>query len=349
MENKLSEIGSPNGPVNVQDKELLIVGNLINCNREIKRFLNESSVGKNRKSRYIKLFESIQSNKFDIYGYNLMNLYSKVSDVNILNLNEDQIIAGSNIYRNSRNNYYSYFKKLYEFLNSYEPTIMQSLNEAVSVKVPTKTDTENSKDSKDSKDSKNSKDKEKSKILGPNPIQLNITTFKTELKRIIDKLEQQNDIQNYSLQILSIKTFTKQPIFVNGYNLVNNVALMKELYEKFKITNETLLAVAYNRLNKQILFVTKNLQNLVVYDITKDLLDYYRNINEGANVGSKILSGDTYLQELKTLTNSNAIIELYLNFVSIDVSQYPDNLYHDAAYIRFRQNLVVKQPQNLFK
>lgn len=283
----------------VQDKEQIIIGTIINCNREIKNFLNESASAM-KKKHLKKLFES---NNFDIYHYNMLNLYSEVTGIPFINLNEGMEFPTA--VTNSRNNYYAYFQKVNDFLNGFEINLQESLNESLNV------DT----------------------VRVKNPIQLNITTFKKELKNIINILDKQNDVVNYSKDILKIKAFAKQPLFVNGYNICSNISLMKELQEKFGILHQNLMAICFNQNTKQLYFVTNSTNKLVVYDLKKDILDYYNNVNPKIEV--KQLEGKTYLDILKKLTGINAILELYLNPLVLNL-KFEDNLYHDIAYNNFR-------------
>lgn len=283
----------------VQDKEQIIIGTIINCNREIKNFLNESASAM-KKKHLKKLFES---NNFDIYHYNMLNLYSEVTGIPFINLNEGMEFPTA--VTNSRNNYYAYFQKVNDFLNGFEINLQESLNESLNV------DT----------------------VRVKNPIQLNITTFKEELKSIINILDKQNDVVNYSKDILKIKAFAKQPLFVNGYNICNNISLMKELQEKFGILHQNLMAICFNQNTKQLYFVTNSTNKLVVYDLKKDILDYYNNVNPKIEV--KQLESKTYLDTLKQLTGINAILELYLNPLVLNL-KFEDNLYHDIAYNNFR-------------
>lgn len=283
----------------VQDKEQIIIGTIINCNREIKNFLNESASAM-KKKHLKKLFES---NNFDIYHYNMLNLYSEVTGIPFINRNEGMEFPTA--VTNSRNNYYAYFQKVNDFLNGFEINLQESLNESLNV------DT----------------------VRVKNPIQLNITTFKEELKSIINILDKQNDVVNYSKDILKIKAFAKQPLFVNGYNICSNISLMKELQEKFEILHQNLMAICFNQNTKQLYFVTNSTNKLVVYDLKKDILDYYNNVNPKIEV--KQLEGKTYLDILKKLTGINAILELYLNPLVLNL-KFEDNLYHDIAYNNFR-------------
>lgn len=264
----------------MQDKEELILGTIIDCNEKIMKFLNENKSFK--KNRYIKLYESKLK---DIYTYNLRNLcedYSKQLPTAIECKN---------------NNYYSYFQKVYNFLNGYELGVQKILNESLTVN--------------------------EQKVQ--NPIQVNIETFKSTLRNIINKLEKQNDIENYSSDIIKIKTFSKQPLFICGYNICNNIALMQELYDKFKITNENLLSIVYNKREKEIWFLPINSTSVIVYNITTDELKQENGFIQ------KQLDGINYLDELKQMKDNFTLIELYLNQNTLGL-KFTDNLYKDISW-----------------
>lgn len=286
----------------IQDKEEIIIGTIINCNSEIRKFLNESRLDSNKRMK--KFYESYNS---DVYHYNMLNLYSSISGVPFINLMEsfNGDIQIPNAVTNKRNNYYSYFSKVSQFLNGFELSVQQSLNESITV--------DNKKVAK--------------------PIQINITSFKDELKNIIETLSRQNDIENYSSDILKIKTFAKQPLFINGYNICNNIALMRELNDSFGILYQHLIAVCFNRNTKQLYFVTNNTNKLIVYDVLKDELGRYSDINQP--ITTQELKGSTYLDTIKKITGINAITELYLNASLLNL-KFEDNLYHDNAYANFR-------------
>lgn len=284
----------------IQDKEAIIVGTIINCNQVIKKFLNETS------KKPTKLFESHNN---DIYNFTMKKLYSK--------------IAGDNTYPtyvefSPRNNYYAYFKKTQEFLNGYEPSLQNSLNESLVERT------------------------EKPKIY------LDIYSFRQELKQLVEYLSKQNDLENYSSYIVNIKTFSKQPMFVNGYNICNNIALMNELQSSFGILQQDVIAVCFNKSTKQIYFVTNNTSRLVVYDIETDVLGLYNDISNPKIPKDNRVSPKNYLETLKRLTGYNTIIELYFNISSLNIT-YSDNLYRDNAYGSFRNKLEIMKQELIRK
>lgn len=281
----------------LQDKEKIIVGTIINCNNEIKKFLNESNIFDK------KLKNLFESKITDVYHYNMISLYSNITGVPTTSLFEsldsiNQTIPS--VINNTRNNYYSYFNKVQQFLNGYELPLQTSLNESLIV---------------DNKRIKNNKQ----------PIQLNITSFKKHLKQIIETLEKQDDILFCNKEVLKIKAFCNKPLFVNGYNITSNQLLFNEIEKTFGISKQNILAICYCISKKEIYFVTKI--KTIVYNIYNDTLEIWNNVK----------SSD-YINSLKEITGYNNIIELYTNLQMLDI-KYEDNLYHDNAYIKFRNNL----------
>lgn len=271
----------------VQDKEALIIGTVVACNDVLSHFLNENKNFK--KNRFVQLYES---KLHDIYKYNLKGLF------------EDFSIELPNAIENTRNNYYSYFNKVYSFLNGYELSIQKTLNESLNV----------------------------SETNVKNPFQINIETFKTTLKSIINKLEKQDDITNYGQQTISIKTFAKQPLFITGYNICNNIALMKELQEKFGITHENLMAIVYDRSNKTLIFIPVNSRSVITYSILQDDLKVENNYL------SKELKSDNYLENLKLMKDNNTFIEIYINQNTLNFN-FTDNLYNDVKRKIYNQKI----------
>ena len=297
--------------MNVQNKEQIIIGTILKCNQEIKKFLNESissnvSSNKHFNDLLINLNESV-----DLYHYNLTNLFKTVCN------SDNELFENYSQFTNNHKNYYAYFNKVYNFLNEFETNIQVTLNESLIV------------------DSRKVK----------NPKQLNIVTFKNDLKNLINYLESQNDISNYSKKILNLKTFLKQPIYVCGYNLTNNDILKQQLFDNFKISEQNLLSICFNQNNKQLYFVTPNTNNIVVYDLKTDVLDNYNKVNK-FNLKSVNLKPNDYLNTLKQLTGINSIYEIYVNPNTLNF-KFEDNLYKDNAYRKFRNEL--DKNQKIFK
>lgn len=293
--------------MNVQNKEQIIIGTILKCNQEIKNFLNESvSLNKHFNDLLINLNESV-----DLYHYNLTNLFKTVCN------SDNELFENYSQFTNNHKNYYAYFNKVYNFLNEFETNIQVTLNESLIV------------------DSRKVK----------NPKQLNIVTFKNDLKNLINYLESQNDISNYSKKILNLKTFLKQPIYVCGYNLTNNDILKQQLFDNFKISEQNLLSICFNQNTKQLYFVTPNTNNIIVYDLKSDVLDNYNKVNK-INLKPINLKPNDYLNTLKQLTGVNSIYEIYINPNTLNF-KFEDNLYKDNAYKKFREEL--DKNQKIFK
>ena len=297
--------------MNVQNKEQIIIGTILKCNQEIKNFLNESissnvSSNKHFNDLLINLNESV-----DLYHYNLTNLFKTVCN------SDNELFENYSQFTNNHKNYYAYFNKVYNFLNEFETNIQVTLNESLIV------------------DSRKVK----------NPKQLNIVTFKNDLKNLINYLESQNDISNYSKKILNLKTFLKQPIYVCGYNLTNNDILKQQLFDNFKLSEQNLLSICFNQNTKQLYFVTPNTNNIIVYDLKSDVLDNYGKVNK-INLKSVNLKPNDYLNTLKQLTGVNSIYEIYINPNTLNF-KFEDNLYKDNAYKKFREEL--DKNQKIFK
>lgn len=298
------------------DKEQKIIGTVIACNHEITKLINDNSA----KISY-ELKNLFENDKNKLYHYNFINLYSNIIDIPYVNLFENfkTYSDRNNLITNSRNNYYSYFNKVYDFLGGYEPNIQKKLNENFDV-------------------GKNN----------PNNLLLNLTTFKNDLKNIILKLSEIDEFENVSKEILRIKTFAKKPIFVYGYDICNNMALNVELQKTFGISTNDLLAICFNKSYKQLIFVVSNSNNLIVYDLKTDNFDLYNNVNKENPISiSKNFDSNNYLEEIKKLTEINNIFEIYLNTNKIDF-KFTDNLYNDFKSTMAYNELIKKQQSQQF-
>jgi hypothetical protein len=285
----------------VKDKEQLIIGTILYCNSEIKK-LSESI--------------NISSENTNLYYYNMSSLLSEINPMIKLNESLNQIPPESIFITNVRNNYFSYFQKVYDFLDGYEPNIQYSLNESLTI------DT----------------------VKVENPIQLNIKSFKDELKDIINKLSQINDLDKLSPDILKIKTLAKKPIMIYGYDICNNIALKKELLENFNLSEDKLISILFDKINKQLLFITENTSNIVVYDLRKDSLNNYNKINDP--IKSEKLNSKNYLIFLKELLDNNTLIEIYKNFKILKL-EFTDNLFSDFG--RIKEINKMKQESSVIK
>lgn len=109
-----------NNNLSVKEKEQLIVGTIISCNKEIKRLLNTIDIK--------ELKEIISKN--NTYHFNMKSL---LKDINPLFESFDNIPDDMVYVKNERGNYYAYFQKVYDFLDGYEPTVQAILNESLDI------------------------------------------------------------------------------------------------------------------------------------------------------------------------------------------------------------------------
>lgn len=272
----------------VQEKEMIIIGNILKCNQEIKKLLES-----------VKL-QSVSN--VDVYHYNMLNLYNDVIGLpqnNLIGLNESvtemlkSVQPNLNLFENSRGNYFAYFSKIKSFLNGYELPVQKSLNESLD-------------------------------ITG-----LNIYSFKTDLQKIINELSAIDDLNNIPADILKIKILANRPLNIYGFNIMNNLPLKRELFEKFGVSEQNIISICFDKINKQLLFVTKNLANLIVYDIKSDNLDFHNKINSNIHLESKTIEVKNHLSVLKELLDNNTLMELYINF-NLMAIKFTDNLYSDV-------------------
>jgi len=300
--------------MSIQAKEQLIIGTILSANKELEKFCNEfgniSKVGKEMRNL-------MENQNFSLYHYNLSNLFSQVSGIDYIQLNEsfDSIMDQNNYVKNPRKNYYSYFQKVNNFLSGFEIPLQKSLNESLNV------------------------DNEQVE----SPIQMDIMTFKNDLKKVIEKLEQSNDLEVIPPNILKIKTFAKQPIFICGYNICGNLALKKELFDRFQITDQTLLSVCFDKSNRQLLFIVEDSTKMVCYDLKQDVLELYNNVSTNEKIPFVKLLGNNYLGKIKELIHNNIVV-IYFNESSL-MLKFTDNLYCDTKYAEYVSKVQSKIQQ----
>lgn len=301
--------------MSIQTKEQLIIGTILSANKEMSKFLND--FGSNSKTG--KEMKNLMESQNSLYHYNMSALFSQISNINFIQLNEsfNSIMDQNSYIKNPRNNYYAYFQKVEHFLSGFELNLQKSLNENLVV----------------------------SDTSSENPIQSDIYSFKNDLKKVIQQLEKSNDLDIIPSNILKIKTFAKQPIFVCGYNICGNLALKKELYEKFEISDQNLLAICFDKSNKQLLFITINTSKLIVYDLKEDKLDHYNNINTNEKIVNTQIKPKLYLEKIKELIHNN-IVEVYFNADSLQI-KFTDNLYCDNQYADYVEKMQHKINQTV--
>lgn len=283
--------------LNTQNKEQLIVTTILDCNNQISK-LYEGFKTPNLRN----LME-----RNNMYYFNMLNLMGDINKPLMENFVVDQ--NNPAYVRNTRGNYYSYFQKVHKFLDGFEPNIVHTLNESLSI-IP-----EN--------------------LSIKNPIQLNIMTFKHDLKNIIDELEKRNDLDSsLSLEILKIKTFAKKPLFIYGFDICNNIALRKELFEKFNVTDKNLIAICFDKSEKRLLFIPDIADKIICYDLKSDTLDYYNNLvgkiiddSVYSKLSATKIEARQYLSKIKELIHNN-MFEVYANSELFNFT-FTDNLFSD--------------------
>lgn len=281
---------------NIQEKELYILGTMLNCNREIKKFKTDISIGTGK----LNLLESI-----DIQNAKTLNLFVHCSDITYKALNEnfDTIINKFNIASNLRGNYYAYFSKVNNFLLEAKTTdtenIFTSLNESI--------DTE-----------------------------YNIFNYQESLSSLIQKLEtakEFNTINTVSPNILKIKSWAKTPIYSLGFNLCNNIQLEQQLNE-LGVTQNNLIAICFNNYHKQVVFFTFDLAKTLVYDIKTDVIGLWNTINPEYQLPATKLTPQNYKTIFRTESEINDFVEIYFNIHALQ-PKFTDNLYRDNTYIEY--------------
>jgi hypothetical protein len=257
----------------------------------------------------IASFNKLIKTRNNLYHFNMEQLYREINPT--VNLNENFEIIHPNHIVNSRNNHYAYLQKVNNFVNNFEPKLVKSLNENFSIE-------DNKAQPTD------------------------FFTFNKFLKKIISELEKINEIDKTPSDILKIKITLNKPILVYGYDICNNLALKNELREKFNLTSDNLLSICYDKLNSQLLFIPTDLfDNIICYDLKKDVLDLFNNINT-EKLKSKI-EKKSYFDDLKKLLNNNTLVEVYKN-IELYGLKFTDNLYNDIKFNEYvKTQTVVKR------
>lgn len=301
----------------MQDKEQVILSTIISCNRELKNF---------QKKCNINLFGE---SKLDKYHYKMLNLFSVVTGepLNVLNESISSLLESNNFVKpNPHGNYYAYFQKVNEFLNGYESGIQHSLNESILTlsSIPLDKQTANFQQNTNIK-------------------LLSIDTFKADLKRYIEILRTNDDFEKYvSDDILKIKIFSKRPIFVYGFDIINNFIFQKEISERFKKNPNSILSICYDKGMKRLFFV---FDEIIAYDIETDTLDLLKKIDSSYDIPR--YDKTNYFTILKD-SISKALIEIYMNTSMQDFS-FKDNLYNDVVRSVAGKNEIAKlEPNNIF-
>ena len=308
----------------IKDKEQMIVGTILCCNN-VMRSLNESF---SKNSSIGKLFEC------DKYHYSFIQLASNITGESLKTINENSntFITETNfVPMNEHKNYYAYFKKVREFLNGFELDIQANLNESMSFYTPTPKPLGKGK----------TVDVKQILGIGSNGVSDNITdidslskqtkksdieSFKEKLNAYIYELEQLNDINNYSTDILKTKIFAGKPIFVKGFNIVNSIVFQRELTEKFNKNVNEMIAIWFDKSLKRLMFIFPN--DVITYRIENDEL-----IRPTQNLK---FNAENYIDVLHEKVTQNYLV-IWQNVSNV---KFTDNLYRDIANQKLREQLI---------
>jgi hypothetical protein len=293
----------------VKDKEEVIVSTIISCNNENKKFISSKRLNESLK-------EKLSFEKTNLYSYNMTQLLGEINPIFENNNYLDSSITineSFNYVKNDHNNYKAYFGKVLNFLNSFEINVQSTLNESLNVDVN----------------------------LVKQPLQLNINTFKEDLKALIEYLSKQNDFNTIPQECLKIKILTKKPILINGFDICNNLQLKNALQQQFNIDQSKVNGIVFDKSNKQLLFVnSNNYESTICYDVNSDIFDYYNVVNKETNrLPSRKVDDLKILPQLKAMTGINNMIEIYTNFQNTKI-EFKDNLYQDNKRNEFNQKLM---------
>lgn len=147
----------------------------------------------------------------------------------------------------------------------------------------------------------------------------NIDLFKQSLNDAIKELLKNNDFDKLDIispEILKIKLLAGKPIYVYGFDIVNNYHLQEELKTNFGLNIINCISIIFDKTNKQIFFVFEN--KLMIYELKTNYFGLYKeNLSENINK-------DNYLYLIKEEINAN-IIQLYIKFEC----KFEDNVFKD--------------------
>lgn len=290
----------------VYTRERNILGTIISCNNVIR---SSNLIYPKLKN---KLFENCE-----IYDNVFNNLARETS------LNEEFEYSQFNqVKMNEHHNYYAYFRKVDEFLNTYDLDSQHSLNESLKINYPKVQNLGGGKLIENP-----------FKMVNSNSI-IGIETFKNELKYFISELEKMDDPNNYDKKVITIKTLARKNIFVSGFNIMNSLMFQSEICKKFNLNSVNLYAVLYDKLHKNVLFVYAN-NIIIAYNINTDefnkmvIASNYDNSNYLKAINQSI----TYM-----------VIPLWHNLSSV---KFTDNLYMDktiqANMEKLKSKIITKQ------
>ena len=241
------------------------------------------------------------------YKNNMVQLYESIVGGDIID-SDSEIFESNNLIKKSdfRNNKYAYFQKVNNLIDNYDKDVIISLNENI------------------------------------NQDSFNINNFKNELKKEINLLQNNNDFNNLDKldsNILKIKIFAKKPIYVYGFNILNNKNLQKELQQVYNLNIENIIAIIFDKSNKQILFIFESI--IITYVLENNDFGYYNDVWKDTENGNVLninkINKTNYLEFIKTEINANIIV-LYVSISNFDLT-FKDNLFKD----KFKETLESQQ------
>jgi len=256
------------------------------------------------------LFEQSYESKLT-YHKNMINLFESISGNNFDNKINESLIN----YDNYRNNKLSFFKDVNKLFEDTDIGIIANLNENI-------------------------------KTFNND---FNIFDFKNDLHKHIEKLSKQNDfdkLDKLPSTVLKIKLFMKSNICVNGFDILNNLALQKELTSNFGLNISNLISIIFDKSNKQLLFIFNG--EVITYILENNVFDKYINCyNDDFNKNVSKINQDNYLELIKNDVNTN-IIELHKNLSISEKYKFEENLYFDNKKTKENKETFMYRKSNLF-
>ncbi len=179
----------------------------------------------------------------------------------------------------------------------------------------------------------------------------NIQSFKNQLNDVIQKMSSNNDfnvLDSLNPTILKIKVFTKKPIYVYGFDIVNNQYLLDELNSNFGLSINNIYSILFDKSNKQLLFIFPG--KIISYLVNSNTFDDYnvvwKDVWQGNVENIHTVTFENYMEFVKEHINTN-IIELYKNPTNFN-PQFTDNLYNDKKKTDENLQELMFRKSNLF-
>lgn len=148
-----------------------------------------------------------------------------------------------------------------------------------------------------------------------------IINFRNDLNKNIEELLKSNDFNKLDIldkNILRIKILANKPIYVLGFDIMNNYHLQEELKNVYNLNIVDIISILFDKSNKQLFFVFD--KKLFNYVLETNEFDYYK-------IQWDDLNNKNYLSIIKNEINAN-IVEIYINKDNLDF-KFQDNLFCD--------------------